>query len=121
MTVVVGADDPFSSDPEEQGTRYKVQSYGIHHKHDSNDRSAYYDIAILKTTKDIEFKKNVWPVCIPERINTNKEHLKKQSVKVIGYGPVTHNDQKNKTGLYSLIFVELFKSVFGSDTTIPVT
>lgn len=99
LTVVVGADDPFSSDPEEQGTRYKVQSYGIHHKHDSNDRSAYYDIAILKTTKDIEFKKNVWPVCIPERINTNKEHLKKQSVKVIGYGPVTHNDQKNKTGL----------------------
>jgi len=102
LTVVVGSNDPFGEKRRERGTQHKIKSFKVHDKYDSDTRAAYYDIAIVKVTKKIRFKDNVWPICIPERVDTNQNKFKKQTVDVIGYGPMRGDDDKDRTALTRL-------------------
>ena len=58
-------------------------------------RSAYFDIAIIEVTKKIPFKKNIFPICIPE-VPIN---LKNVGADVSGYGP---SDEKPVLSVASL-------------------
>ena len=109
LTVVVGANDPFgaANGTEKQkrrvrGKQYKIKKFEVHDKYDSDTRAAYYDIAIVEVTKKIRFKDNIWPICIPERVDTNQNKFKNQPVEVIGYGPMRGDDDKDRTGELSL-------------------
>ena len=46
---------------------------------------AYYDIAVLKTTK-ITYSINVSPICLPENGNSNFNEYEDKSVELIGWG-----------------------------------
>ena len=96
--MAVGANDPLSERRIFRGTQYKIKSFKVHDKYDKDTRAAYYDIAIVELTKEIKFKKNVWPICIPERIDKNQNKFGKQSIKVIGYGPMKTDDGKLRSG-----------------------
>ena len=86
LTVVVGTNDPFGEKRSERGTKHKIKRLHVHEKYDFGTRAAYYDIAIVELTEEIRFGQNVWPICIPEVVDTNRGKYRKQSVQAIGYG-----------------------------------
>ena len=96
--MTVGANDPLSEKKQFKGTQYKIKSFKVHDKYDKDTRAAYYDIAIVELSKKIRFKDNVWPICIPERVDKDRNKFKKQSIKVIGYGPMKTDDGKLRSG-----------------------
>jgi secreted trypsin-like serine protease len=98
LTVVVGANDPFGAKRRERGIKHKIKRFYVHDKYDSDTRAAYYDIAIVEVEKVITFGSNIWPICIPERVDTNQNKFKRQTVTVIGYGPMHVDDAKDRTG-----------------------
>ena len=100
--MVVGADDPFGEKKRERGTKHKIKRLHVHEKYDFDTRAAYYDIAIVEVTKEIRFRPTVWPICIPELVNENRDKYRNQTVKVIGYGPIREGDDTNRTGKLSL-------------------
>ena len=102
MTVVVGANDPFGEEKRDRGKKYKIKKFDVHDKYNTDTRAAYYDIAIVEVTKEIKFRRNIWPICIPERVDENQNKFKKQTVNVIGYGPMRGDDDKDRTGKLSL-------------------
>ena len=74
----------------------KIKSVNIHEKYTPETRSAYYDIAILEVPR-ISFSTkygNIWPVCIPEKINPDRNHLYRQGINVLGYGPAPENEDE---------------------------
>ena len=73
---------------------HKIKSFEIHDKYDKDTRSAYYDIAIVELTKEIRFGNGAWPICIPEKIDGNKNKYRKKTVSVIGCRSKTHEDHK---------------------------
>ena len=99
---MVGTNDPISSKRSDKGRKHNIKGFKVHDKYDKDTRAAYYDLAIVEVTKKIRFKSNVWPVCLPEKINEDKNHFKKQSVTIIGYGPMHGDDDKDRTGWFSL-------------------
>ena len=98
----MGADDPFGEKKRERGKKHKIKRFDVHDKYDSNSRVAYYDIAIVKVKKEIRFRQNVSPICIPELVDENRDKYRNQTVKVIGYGPIREDDDTNRTGKLSL-------------------
>ena len=100
MTVVLGADNPTEKDPP-RGKRIrklKVKSVLVHEKYSSDTRSAYYDVAIVEVPR-ISFSRkfgNIWPICIPEKINTDRNHLSRQGITVLGYGPASKDKESGK-------------------------
>ena len=73
---------------------HKIKSFEIHDKYDKDTRSAYYDIAIVELTEEIRFGNGAWPICIPEKIDWDKNKYNKQTVSVIGCRSKTHEDHK---------------------------
>ena len=54
---------------------------------------AYFDIVILKLYKRVVFSENIYPVCLPNVENADRNHLKRDSVTVVGFGPVDENSK----------------------------
>ena len=48
---------------------------------------AYADVVILKVDKTVKFSDVIYPVCLPDKQNKNKNHLNEKSVSVVGFGP----------------------------------
>ena len=84
--MVVGANDPFASRRRNRGTKHKIKSFEVHDKYDIDTRTANYDVAIVEVEKEIKFKRNVWPICIPEKVDEDQNKYNKQTVSALGYG-----------------------------------
>jgi len=102
LTIMVGTNDPFSSKRSDKGRKHKIKNFKVHDKYDLDTRAAYYDLAIVEVTKPFSFKRNVWPVCLPETINEDRNHFFRQTVVIIGYGPMRGDDDKDRTALTRL-------------------
>ena len=80
----------------------KIKSVHIQEKYSAETRSPYYDIAIVEVDR-IPFSTkygNIWPVCIPEKTNPDRNHLSRQGITVIGYGPAPR--EKDEPGNFYL-------------------
>ena len=67
----------------------EIKNVEIHDEYDKQNPNAYNDIAIVELTRRIRFKSKIWPVCLPEETNSNQNHLYRQGISVIGYGPMS--------------------------------
>ena len=99
MTVVLGANNPTEKNPPRgrKIIKLKVKSVLIHEEYSSDTRSAHHDIAIVEVPR-ISFSRkfgNIWPVCIPETINTDRNHLSSKGITVLGYGPASNDNRKS--------------------------
>ena len=80
LTVVLGANDPMDPKDLKRGQTAKIENVEIHDQYNKQHPNAYNDIAIVELTKKIRFKSNIWPVCLPEKTNSNENHLYRQGL-----------------------------------------
>ena len=57
-------------------------------------KRAYSDVVILKMDKKVTFSETIYPVCLPDTENSNKNHLFKQSATIVGFGPKDNKSKK---------------------------
>ena len=50
-------------------------------------QEAYADIVIVEVDEKVSFSEVIYPVCLPDKQNANKNHLKEKSVTMVGFGP----------------------------------
>ena len=105
LTVVLGASDPIDSKDLKRGQTREIKNVEIHDQYDKQNPNAYNDIAIVELTKKIRFKSNIWPVCLPEETNSNQNHLYRQGISVIGYGPMSGSADDDRTSVTQLDLV----------------
>ena len=89
LTIVLGANDPMDPEDLKRGQTAQIKKFEIHDQYDIQNRTAYNDIAIVELMKKIRFKSNIWPVCLPEETNSDQNHLYRQGISIIGYGPMS--------------------------------
>ena len=51
---------------------------------DYNYPSAYYDVALVKLSEPVPLGERIWPICLPNSENENKNHLKGDFALVAG-------------------------------------
>ncbi|CBY11051.1 unnamed protein product [Oikopleura dioica] len=65
---------------------YSLESIECHEQYKITGRQVLNDICILKTKKDIEFNRDVWPICLPDNLPPpNSEELAGMSCLVNGW------------------------------------
>ena len=57
-------------------------------------QEAYSDLVILEVDKKVTFSETIFPVCLPDYENSDKNHLVRESVTVVGFGP---KNEESKT------------------------
>ena len=105
LTVVLGANDPMDPKDLKRGQTAEIENVEIHDQYDKQNPNAYNDIAIVELTKKIRFKSNIWPVCLPEETNSNQNHLYRQGIHIIGYGPMSGSADDDRTSVTQLDLV----------------
>ena len=93
-----------------RGKTAEIKNVEIHDQYDKQNPNAYNDIAIVELTKKIRFKSNIWPVCLPEETNSDQNHLNRQGISIIGYGPMSGSADDDRTSVTQLDLVVKRKS-----------
>lgn len=98
MTVYVGANEPTNAESLRKRRRYvqKVKinpkKVKIHQKYDKEDKSAYYDVAVVKIRGRFRFKQSIWPICLPGIASNEIDEWKGSGLTLAAYGENTKND-----------------------------
>lgn len=91
IQVLAGANEPTNENYLEKNKANiqmkRIKNIKIHDRYDRVDKQAYYDIAIVELRGRFSFKENVWPICIPEKAESNKDAYKNTEMTLLGYGP----------------------------------
>ncbi|KAG1697699.1 Tryptase-2 [Nymphon striatum] len=94
-TKVDVGDFNIETDYEVQNQIFTVESIYIHWGFNSQKETFVNDIALLKLDKDVDFSRNVWPVClIPQGLEIPDETV----ATVLGWGNIEKSDGWAKTG-----------------------
>ena len=69
---------------EDVSSSYKVETWTIHPLYESP--KAYYDVAVIKLRGDLTFHDKLAPICLPEAIEPDADHLSGHLVTFTGWG-----------------------------------
>ena len=58
--------------------------------------AAYYDVSLVELTEEVPLGPSIWPICLPNSENEDKDHLMGDSAIVVGYGPETDTKLLNQ-------------------------
>ena len=58
--------------------------------------AAYSDVVLVEVDKEVTFSSTIWPVCLPDRPNSEKDHLNMDSGTIVGFGPKDDNSKTMK-------------------------
>ena len=90
LRIAYGTDD--LGNPFIPKTIRKIKDVKVHPSYKWQE--AYSDIVIVVVDKKITFSEVIYPVCLPDKENPNKNHLMRSSVTIVGFGP---KDEKSKS------------------------
>ena len=58
--------------------------------------AAYSDVVLVEVDREVTFSSRIWPVCLPDRPNSDKDHFDKHSGTIVGFGPKDDNSKTMK-------------------------
>ena len=87
LLIVVGSEDPFSSDLSKQGQIFNVKEFAKHPNYESGE--IYFDVAIIELFRSVEIAFDIQPICIPKMAVANTDDLKNFPSVISGYGSAT--------------------------------
>ena len=66
-----------------------------------NNISSYYDIGIIHTAEEIEFDKDVKPICLPNQPNSDVNFIASRTTHIAGWGQEDEVSSRNdKIGMF---------------------
>ena len=76
LLIVLGSEDPFSSDLRKQGQVFNITDFAKHPKHQSGYGEVYYDVAIIELSHSVETAFDIQPICLPKVAVANIDNIK---------------------------------------------
>ena len=67
----------------------KIKKIEVHPKYVW--KKAYWDIMLIEVEEEVSFNDYIFPVCIPDEEILDKDHLDKQGLTIVGFGPENKN------------------------------
>ena len=82
---------------EDVSSSYKVETWTIHPLYESP--KGYYDVAVIKLRGDLTFHDKLAPICLPEAIEPDADHLSGDLVTFTGWGMTSYETINNSDEL----------------------